>query len=1079
MKKASVRMGLGAVAAAIVLLAIAARAQVPATSSTCDRGDITDAHDTTRFNPEWAPINVDAAHPLPNNMPTILEGKVAPVPASENQNSQAPTEVSEEEIPWNHYTHDYTFKVVPDPKFEGLLASWNRMPSDLTATLPGSEIEAFQQCKALSGTYQGNNKCLLVAAETCPDGSTGATCTHEEMEVEWENGAAMHVNGDSANNTRFWGALPEYAWPSGGDRVWLEGRWIFDCGHPGVGDNWGSASDLGLLPSGTTLNDWVKFDSEIHPPRALVTYRINHTAVSGEETASSGNPYRSQSDDPSSWLPVTGSAVPQPLVAIPPWTPPTLIPVTQADIFVSGNGGGANDLCNIVSRSDSSGDCSPYHHTGPVIPINNYNYVFDIYPPGAHYESLAGNGPPLEASGAIPVTPPVPNAALQWRVIDHFNEIPEHTCGPDKSYCRAVTPVLCMIGASTPPPPSDPIAQTALGTSCPLLQFGEQATRLRVILPFNGSNANFFAKTIMLGWDDIPDGQNQPAIRRFGITLNQYTVDQNGRCTVCGNGDWRVFVDVGGQWRWMSWLYDTENGVYAFDGGDNITGHGDPLTKNGDNDYYYFTRTPWTVDVQDGRTIHVAVGGYDSGPSDGGYCDNYSGAGCDYGLLNIFGLGISDVIALARTGTYEFDLYPGDCASPCTYQIPETETERQYTTSFKMEELPVPIPPAGTLQIGDPHYNSYVSSATPFNLSSGSLGLQGFQYRFHHPGAPLPTYALSPFPVHWTSAAAANGAAAVYLDGGSNVGDGNYDFQYSAESVWNLLEARHTQSVILDNTAPQAAINQPLATQYGHGDTLTLNYNVTDAGSGVKSFTAKMDGLSAAQFGASLDSGQPVYLYSMSLGTHTFSVDSTDNVNNAGSNSVAFTITVTPQSLGQDVANLQALGCIDNIGQSLTSKIAAAANLIGKGQTAAAINALKALMYEVQAQAGKHIATSCKDPSGRSFDPVELLLSDAQYLQLSLSGKLAANPILGWVVNAADAGVSGATVNLVSSSNAVVATAITDAAGFYYFSDTSGLAGGATYSIVVALPSGYSNATPAVQTFTWSGASLVANFVLN
>ena len=55
-------------------------------------------------------------------------------------------------------------------------------------------------------------------------------------------------------------------------------------------------------------------------------------------------------------------------------------------------------------------------------------------------------------------------------------------------------------------------------------------------------------------------------------------------------------------------------------------------------------------------------------------------------------------------------------------------------------------------------------------------------------------------------------------------------------------------------------------------------------GSGVKSFTPKMDGQTAMQFGASLDSGQTIYLYSMSLGTHTFSVDSVDNVNNAGNN---------------------------------------------------------------------------------------------------------------------------------------------------------------------------------------------------
>ena len=72
--------------ASTVLFSRRATAQnyVPATSSTCDLGDISDAHDTTRFNPEWAPINVGPDHPLPNNVPNILEGFVAPVPNNQN-----------------------------------------------------------------------------------------------------------------------------------------------------------------------------------------------------------------------------------------------------------------------------------------------------------------------------------------------------------------------------------------------------------------------------------------------------------------------------------------------------------------------------------------------------------------------------------------------------------------------------------------------------------------------------------------------------------------------------------------------------------------------------------------------------------------------------------------------------------------------------------------------------------------------------------------------------------------------------------------------------------------------------------
>jgi hypothetical protein len=45
--------------------------------------------------------------------------------------------------------------------------------------------------------------------------------------------------------------LPSYAWGQRGQRVWILGRWIFDCGHP-------------------TANG---YRTEIHPPKAVVTFR--------------------------------------------------------------------------------------------------------------------------------------------------------------------------------------------------------------------------------------------------------------------------------------------------------------------------------------------------------------------------------------------------------------------------------------------------------------------------------------------------------------------------------------------------------------------------------------------------------------------------------------------------------------------------------------------------------------------------------------------------------------------------------------------------------------------------------------
>ena len=63
-----------------------------------------------------------------------------------------------------------------------------------------------------------------------------------ELECEWD--------------TAF---LPDWAWPQDGARVWIVGRWIYDCGHP-------------------TANG---HKSEIHPPKAIVSYRTEAVQFDG------------------------------------------------------------------------------------------------------------------------------------------------------------------------------------------------------------------------------------------------------------------------------------------------------------------------------------------------------------------------------------------------------------------------------------------------------------------------------------------------------------------------------------------------------------------------------------------------------------------------------------------------------------------------------------------------------------------------------------------------------------------------------------------------------------------------------
>src|SRR5262249_46226703 len=374
--------------------------------------------------------------------------------------------------------------------------------------------------------------------------------------------------------------------------------------------------------------------------------------------------------------------------------------------------------------------------------------------------------------------------------------------------------------------------------------------------------------------------------------------------------------------------------------------------------------------------------------------------------------------------------------------------------------------PTSSLSIGTPHFDPFVSSATPLVLSSSSVDAEGFQYRFRLNGQnrPLPVYTSQPFPIHWahTGLPAGSQSVAVNLTGN----DDSYLLQWSAESFGNLLETRNVQALVLDNTPPVITINQPTATQYTHADTLTIDDNSSDgAGSGVKSSTATMDGSTTLPGGRVVVNGMKIDLFSeLSLGTHTFSVTATDNVDNASTKSVTFSIIVTPDSLEQDANLLLGFGCIDagGIANSLVSKIEAAKSRIAAGDSHSAINTLGALLHQLQAQAGKHISTSCTDPNTQTqFNPAQVLITDLQALLANLKTAGVVNPILGYVLNATD-GVGGAVVSLLDASNGVVATANTDATGFYFFAQTNALVTGASYSVRVStIPKPNTTSTPA------------------
>jgi len=184
-------------------------------------------------------------------------------------------------------------------------------------------------------------------------------------------------------------------------------------------------------------------------------------------------------------------------------------------------------------------------------------------------------------------------------------------------------------------------------------------------------------------------------------------------------------------------------------------------------------------------------------------------------------------------------------------------------------------------------------------------------------------------------------------------------------------------------------------------------------------------------------------------------------------------IVVTPTTGGMKnvINSFLTTGAIDRSGiaNALTSKLSVAQTFISGGDNQTATNVLQALLNQLNAQSGKHISAAA----------ASALITDTQALQASLGANLRPNPLVGYVMNSST-GVSGAVVNVFSPSNALVATAVTDSTGFYFFPLTRAFSLGSGYTVKVTLPKGYKKSMPASQTFSWQGSQITfSNFVVN
>jgi len=188
--------------------------------------------------------------------------------------------------------------------------------------------------------------------------------------------------------------------------------------------------------------------------------------------------------------------------------------------------------------------------------------------------------------------------------------------------------------------------------------------------------------------------------------------------------------------------------------------------------------------------------------------------------------------------------------------------------------------------------------------------------------------------------------------------------------------------------------------------------------------------------------------------------------------SIVVTVEATAESVINTIRSFEASGAIDSQGISFafTTKVALARTFADTGQIQSAVNILYALSHQIKAQAGKHITDSV----------AAVLTADVIDLQGRLGGNVRADPVMGMVVNASGAPVAEATVSILSSANKVIASAATDATGFYVLAKTTAFAAGSSYTVKVSPAKPYKSSTPASLAFRWTAVPVVLqDFVVN
>ena len=335
------------------------------------------------------------------------------------------------------------------------------------------------------------------------------------LELEWETGS-----------------YPAWAWAGEGDRIVALGRWIFDCGHPDPIPGHKAGTTIPCLtdadqPAGVPCVGAVfNYRSEMHPPQAVAVIRSGKAAQ----------------------LDAAGRAV----------------PATQADVFVSPDGGGAGDACVVTHKTSVNAilgsPCFPLAAPlalipiGGVPPLNSRDFAFDVPLPRV-------------SGGRDPVL----------RVLPH--------AGTAVPASLDVTPVLD--GAEP-----------------------HYHVTVRMTQPIGGHLPTGFAATLLAGWRHAPAS---PVVH-LRVVLDGVTVNNPLKSGTAPAG-WKMQAAVDGQWQEVAGL----DGVNASSAGQAFVTPASFdlfLPRSGDVDLRVAAASRNCADTLFGKSLLTDLIGFGFNPAD-------------------------------------------------------------------------------------------------------------------------------------------------------------------------------------------------------------------------------------------------------------------------------------------------------------------------------------------------------------------------------------------------------------------------------------------------------------------------------